>query len=86
MSSAGTIGDTAEVRYHFIEFLRLNLGEDSSDAKWFPISEPLRWKVHYKMKKVEDVNNLDGSDATDAIWINNGSLATPDNNGFNEDF
>lgn len=86
LSAVGSVGDTAEARYHFIEFMRLNLGDSSTNGKWFPISEPFRWKVHFRMRKVEDGNNLDGASVTDEIWIDNGSIGVSNNDDFNENF
>jgi hypothetical protein len=56
-NSTGANGDTFERRYHFIEFLRLNLG-----SQWLRISDDYPWRVHFKYKRVGGVWTDDGSD------------------------
>jgi hypothetical protein len=69
-NSRGTLGDVVELRDHFRDFVRLNLGDDSSNAKWFRISNYVEWRVHFKLKKIAD------------SWVDDGSDAALDNAGF----
>ncbi len=45
-NSTGTDGDVFEIRTHFLEFLRLNIGD-----AWFRISDDYPWRVHFKFKR-----------------------------------
>jgi hypothetical protein len=48
--ATGDNGDTMEVRYHFGEFARLQIGNE-----WCRISDFTTWKVHFRHKKVGNV-------------------------------
>jgi hypothetical protein len=65
----GSILDTYEERYHFREFVRIEL-----NGNWYRMSEYNPWRVHYKYEK----RYVDGS----FIWQNNGSNQANDNEGF----
>ena len=69
-NSSGALGDVVELRDNFRDFVRLNLGDDPSNAKWFRISDYVEWRVHFKLKKVAD------------SWVDDGSDAALDNAGF----
>ncbi len=53
--TVGQNGNTIEHRLHFQEFTRLEINK-----KWFRVSVPKYWRVHFKFKKVSGkwVNNL----------------------------
>ena len=80
-NGAGAIGDTAEARAQFGEFVRAQIG-----AKWFRVSDLANWRYHMKLKKVSEATlnqdlNGDG-DKTDELWQDNGSVSDATNNGF----
>jgi hypothetical protein len=45
--NTGSNGDTFELRFHFIEILRVNL-----DTKWYRASDDFLWRMHFKYKRV----------------------------------
>ena len=85
----GAVGDTFEVRDHFQEFTRLEIG-----GVWHIASDSFPWRVHFKFKKVleadpnGDGNNADAvdlngdGDMEDAVWTDNGSTKAENNIGF----
>jgi len=56
--SNGNVGNTFNNWACFQEFARLQLGPDGS-AVWYVISDPLKWRVHFKFKKLQ---------VTEALW------------------
>jgi hypothetical protein len=79
--SAGAIGDTAEARSQFGEFVRAQIG-----TKWFRVSDFAEWRFHTKLKKVSEAilnQDLNGDgDKVDELWHDNGSVSDATNNGF----
>jgi len=55
-NSTGSDGDTFEMRFHFTEFARLELG-----TTWYRISDPVYWRAHYKFKNYVGLWADDGS-------------------------
>jgi hypothetical protein len=55
-NATGVNGDTFEVRLHFQEFLRVNLG-----TAWFRASDPSLWRVHMRFLKAGGVWTNNGS-------------------------
>jgi hypothetical protein len=70
--SAGDNNNTYELHYHFGEFVRLQIGNSNAvgQRNWFRISDYKDWRHVAKLKKVNE------------SWVNNGSLAEPNNDGW----
>ncbi len=64
----GSDGDSVELRLHYQEFARLELG-----GKWHVISDPLPWRVHVRLSKV------------DGKWVDDGSSTASDNDGWEDE-
>jgi hypothetical protein len=65
-NSTGADNDTFEVRFHFGEFARLELG-----TTWYYINDDFNdWRTHFKIKRVS------------GAWTNNGSSSAADNTGW----
>jgi len=47
LNATGADGDTFEIRAHFREFLRVNLG-----TKWYRASDFSLWRVHFRFRRV----------------------------------
>lgn len=83
--SAGALNDTIEVRLHFKEFTRLEINK-----KWYSISDPYLWRIHFKMKKVNilesavnvDLNGDGDKNDTVAGWRDDGTFKDTTNNGW----
>jgi len=77
----GAVGNTVELRLHFLEFARLELG-----GNWYRISTHQPWRLHAKFKKADEaVDNIDynsDGDKLDKVWIDNGSSTAIDNSGW----
>ncbi len=77
----GAVGDTVELRRHWREFARLEIG-----GTWYRISDFYFWRQHAKFKKVSeaaDNKDHDGDgDKTGQVWIDNGSDHALDNAGW----
>ena len=69
--AAGNSGDIVEARFHFQEFVRLDLG-----SKWRQISDDHPWKLNHRVVKF-DVSSLGIS-----RWFDFGSNSALDNAGF----
>jgi hypothetical protein len=78
----GDIGDTAEVRYNFKDFVRLNLGKNQNDSNWYRISDFVDWRVHIKLKKAANEDNPDDLIGLREIWIDDGSSTGLNHSGF----
>lgn len=55
--STGANGDTFEIRFHYIEFLRVNLANE-----WYRASNDVPWRIHLKFRKQGGAWKDDGSD------------------------
>ena len=85
INSEGNLNDTWEKRLHMQGFARIEL-----NGKWYNISGPYLWKVHFKFKKQNESEatwnkdfNGDGDKLdTVPIWMDNGSSIALDNSGF----
>jgi hypothetical protein len=82
LNSYGAVGDEFEVRLHFREFARIELG-----GKWYRCSEEKMWKVHFIFKKSnEKTDNKDydghGGIEDKDLWRDNGSIKAQNNDGF----
>lgn len=53
----GVVGDTYRSEIWFSEFVRLQLG-DASRGGWFVISDPLPWRVDFKLHKLKVTEQL----------------------------
>jgi len=77
----GEPGQTFEARAHFRSFARAQIGN-----AWYRISDWCLWRVHFRFIKVDEaVLQLDingDQDMVDQLWIDNGSQAAADNQGF----
>ncbi|MFD0895845.1 hypothetical protein KBB96_07850 [Luteolibacter ambystomatis] len=69
MNTTGAVGDVFEMRDHFKEFVRLEIAK-----KWYRVSDPLEWRVHFKMKKEKNGDT--------ESWKNNASDKALNNDGF----
>ncbi|MCI0566739.1 MAG: hypothetical protein L0Z52_00935, partial [Acidobacteria bacterium] len=80
--AGGSVGDTVEMRWHFGEFLRLEL-----EGVWTRVSDFLDWRLHTKLRKADEaVDNQDynnDGDTLDQLWIDAGSVSDATNNGWN---
>jgi len=65
----GALGDTCEFRFHFREFVRLQLGN-----RWYRISDWFLWKAHFRFVK-QNQNSV-------PVWLDDGSFIGTDNEGF----
>ncbi|MGD8500435.1 MAG: hypothetical protein PVJ86_07290, partial [Phycisphaerales bacterium] len=77
----GAVGNTVDLRLHFLEFARLELG-----GSWYQISAYEPWRLHAKLKKADEaVDNIDynsDGDKLDKVWIDDGSSTATDNSGW----
>ena len=76
----GAVNDVVQVKVQFRDFARLEIA-----GKWFRISDDADWRLTVQMKKVDEtvVGNKNGDgDATDILWINDGSSAAKDHAGW----
>jgi hypothetical protein len=62
----GSVSDTLEIRMHFQEFARLDLG-----GAWHTISPPQPWRFHLRARNLPILG-----------WVNNASTSALDNAGF----
>jgi hypothetical protein len=68
----GAHGDTLEIRMHFQEFARLDLG-----GAWRRISDTSPWRFHFRVIKFRGPLGLGIN-----RWFNSGSNSALDNAGF----
>ncbi len=64
----GSDGDSVELRLYYQEFARIELG-----YAWHVISDPLPWRVHVRLTKVE------------GKWVDDGSSTAADNGGWEDE-
>ena len=78
---AGAVGDQAEARSQFQEFVRAEI-----NGKWYRVSDFSKWRFHTRFKKVDEAvlnQDLNGDgDKTDKLWIDDGSTSDTTNTGF----
>jgi hypothetical protein len=83
-SRDGAIDNIVEKRMQFIDFARLNI-----NGNWFRISDDYDWHANFKFKKVsEQVADIDynaDGDKNDELWIDFGSSAGLEHEGWGED-
>lgn len=77
----GVAGNTVEIRRHFLEFVRVELG-----GVWYRASDFLPWRQHVRLIKRSEAAvgadlNGDG-DMLDDVWVDDGSSVAEDNGGF----
>ncbi len=66
-NSTGIDGNIFTWKFHFKEFVRLNLGK-----KWYRVSNQKLWRVHYEFKKVSGIwRNNDDNNKTSTLQFDN---------------
>ncbi len=72
LAAPGSNGDTLQVRVHFVEFVRLQIGDNSTAGyrNWYRVSDFFPWKTHILYRKMS------------GVWEDNGSFQTLDNADF----